>query len=544
MTNNDQNNVRLPFSIENNILKGRVAPFQSQYTHVGQLLFDSLKKNADLVGQVDAITGIEDTFGDILDMSIKCALWMQKQGVKSNDIIVISSQCNREFFVPAIAALFIGAIFSPWDDEKDTDTSRHYIKLLEPKVVFANKKSSPVVLKAAELEDHQIKVVVFENCPGTTPFADILKGHSKCSVANFQCTEINENDHTAMIMFSSGTTGLPKGITITHRSLLAIVESWLGPPVHTCMWYSCLFWLSGPLFNMRNIIFHNKKIIPPPFEEESACRIIQKYKVEWLLMNTTKINRLVRYNRLHEYDFSSLKALYIAGSPMEKLAQNLVKKCFPNTDVIQLYGMAEMGNQIAGQLVSSPSGSSGLVARNCEVKIIDPKTGKTLGPNQKGEICGKSIAMMSGYYKNPEATKKVIDEDGWLHTGDFGYYTEEGELFVVDRLSDLIKFSDHLIIPSEIEAVLLTHPSVLEVAVIGIPHPTDGEHPLAFVRIVPNEEVSAEELIDLVASKLPDHCRLRGGVIFLPSFPYTPTGKILKKELKMLKTKSINERTR
>nr|XP_034175682.1 luciferin 4-monooxygenase-like [Osmia lignaria] len=237
-------------------------------------------------------------------MSIKCALWMQKQGVKSNDIIVISSQSDREIFVPAIAALFIGAIFSPWDDEKDTgkffrtmtyeifnrfcatklyhrvtDMSRHYIKLLQPKVVFANKKSSPVVLEAAELEDHQIKVVAFENCPGTIPFADILKGHSKGSVANFQCTEINENDHTAMIMFSSGTTGLPKGITTTHRSLLAVVESWLGPPVHTCMWYSCLFWLSGPLFNMRNIIFHTKKIIPPPFEEESACRIIEKYKV-------------------------------------------------------------------------------------------------------------------------------------------------------------------------------------------------------------------------------------------------------------------------
>ncbi|XP_076546359.1 uncharacterized protein LOC117602157 [Osmia lignaria lignaria] len=502
-------------------------------------------------------------------MSIKCALWMQKQGVKSNDIIVISSQSDREIFVPAIAALFIGAIFSPWDDEKDTgkffrtmtyeifnrfcatklyhrvtDMSRHYIKLLQPKVVFANKKSSPVVLEAAELEDHQIKVVAFENCPGTIPFADILKGHSKGSVANFQCTEINENDHTAMIMFSSGTTGLPKGITTTHRSLLAVVESWLGPPVHTCMWYSCLFWLSGPLFNMRNIIFHTKKIIPPPFEEESACRIIEKYKVEWLLMNTTNINRLVRYNRLHEYDFSSLKVLYIAGSPMEKVAQDLVKKCFPNTDVVQLYGMAEMGNLIAAQSVNSPSGSSGLVARNCEVKIIDLETGKTLGPNQKGEICGKSISMMSGYYKNPEATKKVIDEDGWLHTSDLGYYTEEGELFVVDRLSDLIKFRDHLIIPSEIEAVLLTHPSVLEVAVIGKPHPVDGEHPLGFVSIVPNKEVSAKELIDLVVSKLPDHCRLRGGVIFLPSFPYTPTGKIWKMKLKMLKTMYINERTR
>nr|XP_034180941.1 PKS-NRPS hybrid synthetase psoA-like [Osmia lignaria] len=530
------NNVELPFRIENNILKGKVIPFKSQYTSVGKLLFDFLKNNLNFVGQVDALTDIEDTFEEILDRSIKCALWLQKQGVGSNDIIVISSHNHLDCFIPCIAALFIGAIFNPWHSDVNTQLARHFMSLSQPKVVFANEKSAPVVLEAAKIECHHLKVVTFGEYLGTSSFSDILKGHSKSSVANFQCAEIDDPEQTAVILFSSGTTGPPKGVQLPHRAFLKFLELDVEFSLknHVSVWFSTLYWLSGTLLNLKSIVSCSKKIIVANSDEETACKIVEKYKVSWMMLSTSMVNRLARYNNLQHYDLSSLRNLYTGGSSMGKEAEDLARKRFPQTLLLQAYGMTELGNLLATQVEGSTSGSCGIPATNCEIKIIDPETGKVLGPNQNGEICAKIVSMMTGYYKNPEATKNTIDEDGWLHSGDLGYYNEKGELFIIDRLKELIKFQGFQIAPTEIEGVLQSHPAVLEVAVVSMPHPLDCEHPVAFISKVPTKEVTAAELMMLVANNLMDYCQLRGGVKFLPSLPHTPSGKIARNELKKM----------
>ena len=536
VADSEKNNVELPFRIENNIIKGQVVPFKSQYTSVGKLLFHFLKNNLNFVGQVDALTDIEDTFEEILDRSIKCALWLQKQGVGSNDIIVISSHNHLDCFIPCIAALFIGAIFNPWHSDVNTQLARHFMSLSQPKVVFANEKSAPVVLEAAKIECHQLKVATFGEYLGTSSFSDVLKGHSKSSVANFQCTEIDDPEQTAVILFSSGTTGLPKGVQLSHRGFLKFLELDIEFSLknHVSVWFSSLYWLSGTLLNLKSIVSCSKKIIVANSDEETICKIIEKYKVSWMMLSTSMVNRLARYNNLQHYDLSSLRFLFTGGSSMGKEAEDLARKRFPQSLFLQAYGMTELGNLVATQVEGSTSGSCGLPATNCEIKIIDPETGKVLGPNQNGEICAKTMSMMTGYYKNPEATKNTIDEDGWLHSGDLGYCNDKGELFIIDRLKELIKFQGFQIAPTEIEGVLQSHPAVLEVAVVSIPHPLDCEHPVAFVSKVPTKEVTAAELMKLVANNLMDYCQLRGGVKFLPSLPHTPSGKIARNELKKM----------
>ncbi|XP_071639675.1 uncharacterized protein [Temnothorax longispinosus] len=144
---------------------------------------------------------------------------------------------------------------------------------------------------------------------------------------------------------------------------------------------------------------------------------------------------------------------------------------------------------------------------------------------------------MNGYYRNPEATKNTIDEEGWLHSGDIGYFDEDGELFIIDRIKELIKYIGYQISPGEIEGVLITHSAVLEVAVITVPRAIDDEHPLAYVTKKPGTKETEQELIDFVAKNMMDHYKLRAGVIFLDGFPYIGSGKIARIDLKEMAKK-------
>ncbi|XP_043517995.1 4-coumarate--CoA ligase 1-like [Frieseomelitta varia] len=532
----NDNNTEPSFKIENKVVKGKVVKYDSRYTSTGKLLLDTLRNNSNIIGQVDAITEEQETFADIADRTIKCALWLQKHGVGKGDIVAISSHNHMDTIIPYIAALYLGAIVNSWDYGMNTQLARHFITLTKPKVIFANEKSMAVVLEAAKIEIYHPKTVTFGHYPGTTLFTETLNGHSKSAVENFQCVEINDPENTCIILFSSGTTGLPKGVQISHRSIINGLQLNEGFALnsHVSMWFSSLYWISGSLLSLKSIISCAKRIIGPEFDEKSACEIIEKFKVTWLMLSTSMSNRFVRYDRLHDYDLSSLSILFTGGATLKQDSQDLLKKNLPNTTVLQAYGMTELGGVITTQLPDTTSGSCGVVTTNCEVKIIDTETGETLGPNQNGELCAKSWTITTGYFKNPEATKNAIDKDGWLHSGDLAYYNEKGEFFIVDRLKEIIKYRGYQIPPTEIETLLQSHPAVLEVGVVGVPHPTDDEHPVAFVSKMPNKEVSAEELIKMVASNMIDQYKLRGGVKFLPSLPHTHSGKISRKELKAI----------
>ncbi|XP_017893188.1 4-coumarate--CoA ligase 1-like [Ceratina calcarata] len=521
------------FTIEDNILKGRVVKIDSKYTSIGKLLFDSLRNKPDFIGQVDTITGNEDTFGEIADRAVKCALWLQKYGVGKGDVVAISTHNHLDAVVPYFATFFLGAIANPWDYEMNIQLARHFIKLTQPKVIFANEKSVSVIMEASKIEVFHTKVVSFSGFPGTIPFSDVLKDHTESAVVNFECKQI-EDHLTALILFSSGTTDLPKGTQLSNRALLNVMElnENFALSTTTPMWFSSLYWVSGSLLSLKSITSYSKKIIAPDFDEKTACELIEKFQVSWLMLSTSMSNRLVRYNHLHEYNLSSLKTLLTGGAILTKESEELMRKNLPNTRIIQAYGMTELCGLVLIQLPDTVSGSCGVISTNCQAKIVDPGTGNVLGPNQPGELCVKSWSMMTGYYRNPEATKATIDKEGWMHTGDLAYYNEKGEFFIIDRLKELIKYQGHQMTPVEIETVLHSHPAVLEVAVVGIPHPTDDEHPVAFVSKVPNKEVSAEELIKIVEMNLMDHHKLRGGVKFLPTLPHTHSGKIARKELR------------
>ncbi|KAG7211442.1 hypothetical protein KM043_010727 [Ampulex compressa] len=536
MKKDEQSNEEPIFTIKDNVLRGKIEPLTYDRANVGELVLNSMKSHGERVGQIDASTDAEDTFADMTDRAIKCALWLKKQGLKPGDVVASSSRHNHlDTFVPYIATLCVGGIFTAWDADMNIEAARRLQNLSQPKIIFANEKSIGVVIEATKDSAPETRYVVFGEHPGVVSFAQVLEGHRRADVEGFRCAKIEDLSTTATIIYSSGTTGLPKGVQMSHYSLLLNIQGKVfDPPGEVVLCFSPLFWTTGMVLTIKWLYSGTKRIIFPYFDEEITCKLIEKYKVTWMLLSTSMSNRIAKSGFVSKYNVSSVEVLFTTGAIMMREAQEKLGNCFPNATVSQTYGMAELGGPATFHARGGTIGSCCVPVRNCEIKIIDRETGKLLGPNKEGEVCIRVPTITTGYYKNPVATKNTIDDEGFLHSGDLGYYNENGEIFVVGRLQEIIRYRKDRVLPSEIESILQKHPDVLEVGVIGVQHPTDDEHPMAFISTVPGSKVTAQELMDLVANNLMDRCKLRGGVKLLESLPHTPTAKIDKKELRAM----------
>ncbi|XP_014613094.1 PREDICTED: gramicidin S synthase 2-like [Polistes canadensis] len=523
------------FVIKDNILIGKNVPFSTEYTNIGQLLLDKMKARPDFVGQINVITEEAYTFSKMYNYTVKCALWLRQQGIKRNDVVALCTPITMDSFAPFFATFCVGAIFTPWNPTMDIRETRYYMKLSGAKIVFADEKSVDTILEAAKLENHDIKIVVFGESSNALSYSKILDSYSKLDVNNFECTPIDDVHDSAALLYSSGTTGPPKAVLISHFAFLYNVILPYGLNAEGIpLWFSQYFWITGVLLTLSGISKYCVKLLYPKFEEEAACKIIEKYKVIWVFMSPSMVNRILKSGYFKKYDVSSIKKLNISGNIFTKQSEYEVKECIPNADIIQMFGMTELGTIVSATKPNHKAGSIGTVLENSQIKIIDLETGKLLGPNKKGEMLAKSITIMNGYYNNPQANKDAIDADGWLHTGDLAYYNENGEIFIMGRLKETMKYQGNQISPNEIENLLFTHPDVVDVAVVGVPHREDDEHPIAFVTKVPNSKVTERELQEFVARNMTDKFHLRAGVKFLENMPYTASGKIARNNLKAL----------
>lgn len=243
-------------------------------------------------------------------------------------------------------------------------------------------------------------------------------------------------------------------------------------------------------------------IFLPKFEEHLFLNAIQTYKPNVAFLVPPLLLFLAKSPLVDKFDLSSLMVIGCGAAPLSKEIHDAVCERLNIVGIRQGYGMSEMTLSVLAQTPESmKTGSVGSLRAGTWGKVIDPETGKTLGSNQRGELCFKGSIIMKGYVGNEQATRETIDAGGWLHTGDIGYYDEDGEWFIVDRIKELIKYKGYQVPPAEIEAILLTHPKINDAAVIGIPDEKAGELPLAFVVRKPNTKLTEKDVIDFVASE-------------------------------------------
>jgi acyl-CoA synthetase (AMP-forming)/AMP-acid ligase II len=353
-------------------------------------------------------------------------------------------------------------------------------------------------------------------------------------------------DDLAWLFYTSGTTGMPKGAMLTHRNLLAMTMNFYADicpgfgPDDVVLHAAPLSHGSG-LYALPNIGKAATNIIleSQSFDPDLIFKTIQEYRVTNMFAAPTMIKLMVESPAVDKYDHSSLKALNYGGAPMLVADLNeAMRKLGPC--LVQLYGQAESPMTITylphrDHMLDGPAeqikrlSSAGIPRTDVEVKIFDAHDNE-LPPGERGEIVTRSDLVMRGYWRNPEATAEML-KNGWLHTGDVGHMDESGYLFIMDRSKDMIISGGENIYPREIEEVLIRHPAVREVAVIGVPDARWGEAVKAVVALVEGESATEDVLIAFCKDHIASYKKPKS-LDFVDELPKNNYGKILKRELR------------
>jgi acyl-CoA synthetase (AMP-forming)/AMP-acid ligase II len=339
-------------------------------------------------------------------------------------------------------------------------------------------------------------------------------------------------DDVAFLPFSSGTTGRPKGVMLTHRGLVASLCQTRA--LHrvsdddVVMAVLPLFHIAGLQVTLNLGLSQGATVVTMPrFDLEKFLQLVQDYQVTQALVVPPIVLALARHPAVPRYDLSSLRLITSGAAP---LGADLASECADRVGcpVTQGYGMTELGGATHLVPKGGDPGSIGPPLPGTECRVIDCASGRDVGPGQAGELLIRTPGMMRGYLDDDQATAATIDPGGWLHTGDVVIADRSGWFRVIDRVKELIKYKGSQVAPAALEAILLTHPAVADAAVIGSPDEEAGEIPTAFVAL--GQPTTAGELISFVAGQVAPQERIRR-VEFVTSIPKSPSGKILRRLL-------------
>ncbi|KAF5272627.1 hypothetical protein FQR65_LT04868 [Abscondita terminalis] len=441
--------------------------------------------------------------------------------------------------VPIISSMFLGSKVSGFHPTQSLSDMIHCFKITKPKVVFVGVESVKQFEKVISNVDALTTLIVFGETDVHTSFLSVIQ---PCDEEfSFQPVTARNIKDEVVIFFSSGTSGYPKGICHTHFSLLSAPPTFfrIGPSsvflnIEVPYWNVYLFIL---YFTVSNGI---TQMIYPKFYEDDPWKVFGR-KVDTVVLITTNAVTVANTPKPDSVDVSTIRTFITGGSPLtiNQIAQ--IKATFPLTLISVNYGQSEVFQTVACfdlenskhvSLLNSKPTSCGLPKPGISYKIIDLETGKALGPNAPGEILLKTNSQLSGYYN--QKSDYIWDQNGWLHTGDCGYYDDDFCFFIIDRVKEMFKYRYWHIVPAVIENILLRHQDVKKAVVVGVPHEVDDHHAMAFVQLKDGAVASEDEIVKFVEDRVEDRQRLRGGVKFLNTFPLTPSNKINRSKLKQM----------
>ncbi len=379
-------------------------------------------------------------------------------------------------------------------------------------------------------EDHYILVGLEEEIGGFCSYQDLVD-----PAGEENPPEIEIEDHDMYnIMYSSGTTGAPKGIIHSHyvRAMYCTIfaSSWRMTPESVALHAGAIVFNGAMLDLMPWMFLGAKYILHKSFQPEAVIADIEGEKVTHIVMVPAQIMAILNSPAFHPEKLASLEMIHNVGAPLLLEYKHRLNAALPGR-FYELYGLTEGFMTVLDKHDAIRKvGSVGIPAPFMELRIL-AADGRECAAGEIGEICGKSPMMMPGYYKRPDLTEKAI-VDGWLHTGDAGYVDQDGYLFLVDRIKDMIISGGVNVYPRDIEEVIIQHPDVREVAVIGVADSKWGEVPIAAVVPVPGTELTAEQLIKWTNSRVHAKFQRIHDVVFMASFPCNVAGKMLKRTMR------------
>ncbi|CAO1369184.1 unnamed protein product [Diamesa tonsa] len=518
---------------------------------LGELVISDLKKGGQKTALINGSSNKSYKYSDLLEQSLIIAKAMHSFGIRQNDVVGIVSENRLEFPAIAFAAFYLGAIVTPINITYTTREIRHALELSKPKIIFVSSFASKQTIITAKRTKYVKKIILIDSQKSEHQFTISLKDFINFSIKDYfnvedhVCNSVDIYDKVALIVYSSGTTGLPKGVQITQANMMDCLQTYRESFDHLKQLRNndpIIVMSVAPWFHSLGFIYmfmsscsrEGQLVFLPKFDENNFLSAIKKHKVNILIVVPPIMVFLAKSPLVDKYDLSSVQEIGCGAATLSKDIEDQVKKRLRTKVVIrQSYGMSEATlGTLTPQDIVKP-GSVGSPIKGIYAKVID-ESGNALGPNQSGELCFKGKRIMKGYINNPDATRETIDADGWLHSGDIGYYDDEFQFYIVDRLKELIKYKAFQVAPAEVEGILLSHPKIKDAGVIGIPDEECGELPFAFIVKQPGVQLNEKEVINFVAENTSKAKRLHGGVRFIDEIPKNPSGKILRRVLRDL----------
>src|SRR5215813_5020542 len=491
----------------------------------------------DKPAMIDGPSGRTLTYGQLADGIRRVATALHQRGFRKGDVLAVYSPNLPEYAVVFNAVASLGGItttvnplYTAGELANQLTDSRARCLITVP--MFLDKA------KEAAAKTGVRDLYVFGTADGAQPFSELMQ-----ALPTPPSVRIDPRHDVVALPYSSGTTGLPKGVMLTHYNLVANLCQCEGMRNWECFREPDTVISVLPFFHIYGLVVIMKLglangstiVSMPRFDMLEFLVAVQKYRVTILPLVPPIVLGMVKHPAVSQYDLSSVRMVFSGAAPLgDAIARELSQKL--GCPVVQGYGMTEASpvtHLSPTRNAPMKPGSAGCVVPNTEVRISDIETGEEVPQGKDGELWIRGPQIMKGYLNQPGETAACLDREGWYHTGDVGYVDGDGFFFIVDRTKELIKYKGLQVAPAELEALLVTHPAILDAAVVRKADEEAGEVPKAFIVLKADDaskSTQAEAIMGWVAERVAPHKRIRH-LEFIEQIPKSASGKILRRVL-------------
>ncbi|XP_057462799.1 probable CoA ligase CCL5 [Actinidia eriantha] len=495
--------------------------------------FPHPKEAESRVALIDSATNSRVTYSQLRrSIDLLATGLHHKLGIRKGDVVFVLSPNSLLYPTICLAVLSLGAVLTtanPLNTESEIAKQVHdsgaKLGIASPEEVHKLFPTGlPTILTSRPSDDSARSV------------EELIDG---CDPVEVPKPGLHQSDNAA-ILYSSGTTGTSKGVLLTHANFISIMTL-LKWSVDVTSSQNDVFLCFIPMFHIYGLAFFAlglfcsgvTTVLMQRFDFQAMLEAIQTHRVNNVPAVPPVILGLVKSNT-DGYNLTSLRRVGSGAAPLNREVANGFREKFPWAEIRQGYGLTESCGAatffVSDEEAKVRSGSCGRLLPSFSAKVVDFETGVAVPFCREGELWLKSPVVMRGYLGNEAATTATVDEDGWLRTGDLCYFDEDGFVYIIDRIKELIKHNGYQVAPAELEAVLLSHPHILDTAVIPVEDEAAGQIPMAYVVRPAGSELTEDQVIQFVASQVAPYKKVRR-VNFISAIPRSAAGKILRKQL-------------